>query len=43
MDIAEKVLVMPSEERSEFRKKHPYKILSKTCKYKKDKEIKKRG
>ena len=33
MDIAEKVLIMSKEERSEFRKKNPYKILSKTCKY----------
>ncbi len=33
MDVAEKVLVMPKEKRKEFRKKHPYKILSKTCKY----------
>lgn len=33
MDIAEKVLVMPREERSAFREKHPYEIISKTCKY----------
>lgn len=30
MDIAEKVLVMPREERIEFRKTHDYKVLSKT-------------
>ena len=34
MDIAEKVLNMPQEKRMEFRKKHPYKILSKTCNFK---------
>lgn len=34
MDIAEKVLNMPKEKRMEFRKKHPYKILSKTCDFK---------
>ncbi len=33
MDIAEKVLVMPKEKRKEYRKKHPYEIISKTCKY----------
>ena len=33
MDVAEKVIIMPREKRKEFRKKHPYKIISKTCKY----------
>lgn len=33
MDIAEEVLDMPKEERKEFRKKHPYEIISKTCNY----------
>ena len=33
MDVAEEVLIMPREKRKEFRKTHPYKILSKTCKY----------
>lgn len=33
MDIAEEVLNMPKEERKEFRKKHPYEIISKTCNY----------
>lgn len=33
MDIAEKVLDMPPEERKEFRKEHPYEIISKTCDY----------
>ncbi len=33
MDIAEKVMVMSKEERIEFRKTHPYKIISKTCEY----------
>ena len=33
MDIAEKVLMMPREERKAFREKHPYEIISKTCKY----------
>lgn len=31
MDIAEEVLEMNAEERSEFRKTHPYEIISKTC------------
>ena len=30
MDIAEKIFVMPKEERKEFRKEHPYEIISKT-------------
>ena len=34
MDIADKVLKMPKEERKEFRKTHPYEIISKTCEYK---------
>ncbi len=33
MDIAKQILVMPKEERKEFRKEHPYKIISKTCEY----------
>lgn len=33
MDIAEEVLNMPKEERIEFRKTHPYEIISKTCNY----------
>lgn len=33
MDIAEEVLVMPREQRKEFRKKHPYEIISKNCDY----------
>ena len=33
MDVAEKVLMMPREKRKEFRKKHPYEIISKTCDY----------
>lgn len=33
MDIAEKILDMPKEERIKFRKHHPYEIISKTCKY----------
>ena len=33
MDIAEEVLVMTKEERAEFRKTHPYEIISKTCEY----------
>lgn len=33
MDIAEEVLNMPKEERKEFRKKHSYEIISKTCNY----------
>ena len=33
MDIAEEVLNMPKEERKAYRVKHPYEIISKTCKY----------
>lgn len=39
MDIAEKVINMPVEERKKYREKHPYEIISKTCKY--DDKIKK--
>ena len=35
MDIADKVIVMPKEERKVYREKHPYKVLSKTCDYEK--------
>lgn len=35
MDIAEKVINMPREERKKFREKHPYQVLSKTCNYEK--------
>ena len=33
MDIAEEILNMPKEERIEFRKKHPYEVISKICDY----------
>ena len=33
MDIAEELLQMDKEERKEFRKTHPYEIISKTCEY----------
>ena len=33
MDVAKEVLVMSKEERKEFRKEHPYKVISKTCEY----------
>ena len=33
MDVAKEVLVMSKEERKEFRKDHPYKVISKTCEY----------
>ena len=33
MDVAEEVLVMPKDERKKYREEHPYKVLSKTCKY----------
>ena len=33
MDVAEKVIVMPKDERKVYREKHPYEIISKTCKY----------
>ena len=33
IDIAKEVINMPREERKEFRKKHDYKVLSKTRKY----------
>ena len=39
MDIAEEILNMPKDERKEFRKEHPYEIISKTCNY--DSKIKK--
>ena len=35
MDIAEKVIRMNREQRKEFRKDHPYEIISKTCEYEK--------
>ena len=34
MDVAEEVIQMPAEERKEFRKLHPYEIVSKDCNYK---------
>ena len=34
MDVAEEVIKMPAEERKEFRKLHPYEIISKDCDYK---------
>ncbi len=34
MDIAEENIVMPLEERKEFRKTHGYEIISKDCEYK---------
>lgn len=33
IDIAEEILSMSREERTEFRKMHPYEIISKTCDY----------
>ena len=33
MDVAEQVLQMDREQRKEFRKWHPYEIISKTCEY----------
>ena len=33
MDIAEEVIRMDAEHRKEFRKDHPYEIISKTCEY----------
>lgn len=33
MDIAEEVLQMNAEERMEFRKTHPYNVISTTCEY----------
>lgn len=33
MDIAEKVLNIPKEERKAYREKHPYEVISKTCDY----------
>ena len=33
MDIAEEVLTIPKEQRKDFRKEHPYEIISKTCEY----------
>ncbi len=36
MDIAEEVIQMPKDKRKEFREKHPYEIISKTCEYKKN-------
>ena len=35
MDIAEEILNMPKEERKEYRKTHPYEVISKTCDYEK--------
>ena len=34
MDVAEEVIQMSAEERKEFRKLHPYEIVSKDCDYK---------
>ncbi len=39
MDIAEQILVKNAEERKEFRKSHPYEIISETIDF--DKEVKK--
>ena len=39
MDIAEEILNMPKAERIEFRKKHPYEIISKTCDYDSEKKL----
>lgn len=39
MDVAEKVIWMPKEERKEYRMKHPYKVISKRCNYKGPKEF----
>lgn len=33
MDVAKQVLEMTPDERKTFRLKHPYRIISKTCKY----------
>ena len=33
IDIAEEILQLDDEQREEIRKKHPYEIISKTCKY----------
>ena len=33
MDIAEQIINMPKEQRTDFRKQHPYEIISKTCEY----------
>lgn len=33
MDRAKKILQMPASERIEFRRQHPYKIISKDCKF----------
>ncbi len=42
MDRAKKLLQMPANQRVEFRKQHPYKVISKTCEfsYKENKRIK---
>lgn len=33
MDIAEELIQMPKDNRKDFRKEHPYEIISKTCEY----------
>ena len=33
MDVAEEVIIMPREQRKQFREKHPYEIISRTCDY----------
>jgi peptide deformylase len=33
IDIAEKIIKMPKNERKAFREKHPYEIISKDCDY----------
>ena len=33
MDRAKKLLQMPATERVEFRKSHPYKVISKDCEF----------
>lgn len=35
MDIADEIINMPKEERKEYRKTHPYEVISKTCDYEK--------
>ena len=41
MDIAEEIIKMPRDDRFKFRETHPYEVISETCKYDPNKELKK--
>ncbi len=42
IDVAKELVEMPLEERKEFRKTRPYKIISKDCDYEKNAKLKRK-